>query len=112
MRSAAWFQQGSFEVYSSSTPAKREPTIAPLVNAERRQHTMSKRTGKVAVVTSGRAGIGQGIVAGCVAEAARVFSTGRQGKMIRFVRFTLAAMAFLTLSSIAQAQYHEPALGT
>src|SRR5215831_11532491 len=66
--SAAWFQQGSLEVYSSATPAKREPTIAPFVNTERSKHTMGKLAGKVAVVTGGSAGIGQGIVAGVVAK--------------------------------------------
>jgi hypothetical protein len=73
---------------------------------------MGKLTGKVAVVTGGSAGIGQGIVAGFVAEGARVFITGRKGNMIRFVSFTPAAIAFLTISSIAHAQYNEPALGT
>jgi hypothetical protein len=32
--------------------------------------------------------------------------------MIRFVRFIPATVAFLTISSIAHAQYNEPALGT
>jgi len=73
---------------------------------------MGKLTGKVAVVTGGSAGIGQGIAAGFVAEGARVFITGRKGHMIHFVRFTPAAIAFLTISSIAHAQYNEPALGT
>ena len=86
--------------------------MAPFVNAEKRKHTMGKLTGKVAVVTGGSAGIGQGIVAGFVAAGARVFSTGRKGNMIRFVRFTPAAIAFLMIASIAHAQYNEPALGT
>ena len=73
---------------------------------------MGMRTGKVAVVPGGRAGIGQGLVAGFVAEAARVFLTGRKGTMIRFVRFIPAVLALLTIASIAQAQYNEPALGT
>ena len=58
------------------------------------------------------AGIGQGIGAGCVAEGARVFIPGRQGKMLRFVRCTPAAIALLTMAAIAPAQYNEPALGT
>ena len=73
---------------------------------------MGKLAGKVAVVTGGSAGIDQNIVAGVVAKGARVFLPGRQGTMSRFVRFTPAAMALLTIASIAHAQYNEPALGT
>jgi NAD(P)-dependent dehydrogenase (short-subunit alcohol dehydrogenase family) len=38
---------------------------------------MGKLTNKIAVVTGGSAGIGQGIAARFVAEGARVFITGR-----------------------------------
>jgi NAD(P)-dependent dehydrogenase (short-subunit alcohol dehydrogenase family) len=38
---------------------------------------MGKLTGKIAVVTGGSAGIGQGIAARFVAEGAQVFITGR-----------------------------------
>jgi NAD(P)-dependent dehydrogenase (short-subunit alcohol dehydrogenase family) len=38
---------------------------------------VSKLTGKIAVVTGGSAGIGQGIAARFVAEGAQVFITGR-----------------------------------
>src|SRR5712692_10335837 len=44
---------------------------------ERGKHPMGKLTGKIAVVTGGSAGIGQGIAARFVAEGAQVFITGR-----------------------------------
>jgi hypothetical protein len=39
-------------------------------------------------------------------------SVGQPLNMIRFVRFIPATVAFLTISSVAHAQYNKPALGT